>query len=117
MWAFEISQEDVKGLLSAASSMGQCEKVILTSKASGEIYFEFNDDITNDTLSVKIAEGASWLQDSDEPKQVFVHYYIAKSIIPLLKNVNGSVVFIVGEKGILQLIIDDIKFLIIPRMN
>jgi hypothetical protein len=117
-WAFEITQEDIKGVLSAASSMGQCEKLILTSKADGEIYFEFNDEITNDNLSIKVADSASWIpEDIAEPKQIFVHYYIAKSIIPLLKSVNGSAVLMVGEKGILQLVIDDISFSIIPRMN
>ena len=118
-WAFTISSSTIKTLIQTSGSIGSgCSKVILTSKPSGEIYFEFNDDDTSDNISVLIAEGAQWIpEDMDQPKQAFVHYYLLKTLTPLLKFATNDVVMIVGEKGMLQLIIDEITVTVIPRIG
>jgi hypothetical protein len=117
VWAVTVPVEAVKLAISAANTMGS-DQIALVSKASGEVLFEIVDSATQDTFTTKIADEATWIpEDEDQPSQSFVHYYVVKALMPLLKAsaAAGEPVLLVGEEGMLQITVNGYTMTLLPR--
>lgn len=119
VWLVVVPKDDVTAVLQAANTMGS-DEIIITSKQNGEVFFEFLDDVTQDSLSHKFADSATWIpEDSDKSSQSFVHYYRTKSLLPLMRGASalGDVTLIIGEKGMLWITVNGYDFTLIPRIG
>ena len=120
-WLVEIPGKTV-GLVSMAISAMAADNLIITAKKDGSIYFEAVDT-NNDIFSTKFAEDASWIPEKEpEPaSKSFSYNYPVKTVLPLLKaaSVNGTspVNVMIGEKGILTIIVNGYDFFIVPALG
>jgi hypothetical protein len=121
-WLVTITAEMAQVAAGAANNIGAA-RVILSSRAAGGVHFEMQDDKTQDTFSVQIADEAMWVP-TDQPTPTgadaaFVHYYNSKTLMPLIKAAadTGNVDLIVTSRGILQLDVKGFTFTIIPKIQ
>jgi len=120
-WLVEIPGKSV-GLVTMAISAMNTDNLILTAKKDGSIYFEAIDT-NNDMFSTKFADAASWIPpEDDEPaSKSFSYNYLVKTVLPLLKaasnNGANNVNVMVGEKGILTIIVNSYDFFVVPFLG
>jgi hypothetical protein len=119
-WLIAIPAKTVNLLTMAISAMS-VDELIITAKKDGSVYFEASDE-NNDSFSTKFADSASWIpEEEDEPKSpVFLHHYSVKTLLPLFKaasaNYTNDVNVMIGEKGILTIIVNSYDFFIVPKI-
>jgi len=120
-WLVEIPGKTV-GLASMAIAAMAATNLIITAKKDGTVYFEAIDT-NNDNFSTKFAEDASWIPEKEpEPtSKSFSHNYPVKTVLPLLKaaSANGAnpVSVMIGEKGILTIIVNGYDFYVVPSLG
>ena len=120
-WLIEIPGKTV-GLASMAISAMAADNLIITAKKDGAVYFEAIDT-NNDVFSTKFADAASWIPaEDDEPKsKSFSYNYPVKTVLPLLKaasnNGANEVNVMIGEKGILTIIVNSYDFFVVPSLG
>lgn len=120
-WLIEIPGKTV-GLASMAISAMAADNLIITAKKDGAVYFEAIDT-NNDTFSTKFAEEASWIPEKEPvpASKSFSYNYPVKTVLPLLKaasnNGANSVNVMIGEKGILTVIVNGYDFFVVPSLG
>lgn len=121
-WLVNITSQMASVAAQAANNIG-ATRVILSARAAGGVHFEMQDDKTQDTFSVEIADEAMWIP-TDQPNPTgndatFVHYYNSKTLMPLIKAAAeaGDVNMVVTSRGILQLDVKGFTFTIIPKIQ
>lgn len=120
-WLIEIPGKTV-GLASMAISAMSVDNLIITAKKDGAVYFEAID-VNNDTFSTKFASEASWIPEKEpEPaSKSFSYNYPVKTVLPLLKaasnNGTNAVNVMIGEKGILTIIVNSYDFFVVPTFS
>lgn len=122
-WLIEIPAKTV-GLASMAISAMAADNLIVTAKKDGSIYFEaVSVDGNNDTFSTKFAEEATWIPEKEQPpsSKSFSYNYPVKTVLPLLKagsnNGTTNVNVMIGEKGILTIIVNGYDFFVVPSLG
>lgn len=119
-WLVEIPGKTV-GLASMAISAMSADNLIITAKKDGSVYFEAIDT-NNDVFSTKFADEASWIPEEDEEpaSKSFSYNYPVKTVLPLFKaasnNGANAVNVMIGEKGILTVIVNGYDFFVVPTM-
>ncbi len=119
-WLIEIPGKTV-GLVSMAVSAMSSDNLTISAKKDGSIYFE-SMDTNNDIFSTKFAEKAIWVPEEDEPTlKTFSFNYPVKTVLSLFKaatnNGINSVNIMIGEKGILTIVVNGYDFFIVPTLQ
>ena len=73
-------------------------------------------DVNKDSFVCKLAESITSVSPAGKNGS-FAYNYPAKTLLPLLKKVSGeSISFILGEKGILQIFINEHSIMVLPLL-
>lgn len=110
----DIDADTVSLLQKAQSAMPQqdtVDVVTIVSKDDG-VFFELSD-VTGDVFSLKFAEGATSLIPDDKDTR-FVYRYPIKTLLVLFKH-NPTGVFNVGQRGILNVEVNNANIYVPPR--
>lgn len=116
-WHVIVPGASARLLVQAVGAM-EADTITLTAKQSGEVFFECIDK-NADVFSNKLADSPTWVPVTPEPaSKVFCDAYPAKSLLPLLTHASQKgavdVNMLVGENGILTIIVADMEFFVIP---
>ncbi len=116
-WSFNITEEDVKSAISSLSVVANKDKrLILSSNPKGEVCFETSDETAN--VNVLIATDPTWVNDKkpQPDKPIFLFNYAYDKILSVLKFAKNDVLVTIGERGILQIVINEFVFSFIPKI-
>lgn len=111
----QLNPEAVMLLQKAQAAMpqqGTIEVVTILSNKDG-VFFELAD-VTSDVFSVMVANKADILI-AGETESKFVYRYPLKTILALFKQ-EPEGTFSVGQKGILNIIVNDINVFVLPQV-
>lgn len=123
-WLIEIPGKAISLVTMGIAAMAS-ENLIFSCKKKGTVdgvYFEAIDTDTNDIFSTCFTETLTWIpEENKEPSnKSFSHTYPFKILIPLLKTAsnNGTepVNVMIGEKGILTVIVNSYDFFVVPQI-
>ena len=115
-WAVDIDSKNVPLIINALKAMGS-KKVNINTRTGSEVFLELTDT-NQDAFTLKIADGARWLGEDTPKNKIWVNFYSAEKLIPLLRKVSETsdvVTLIFGEKGSLQIVLEDTyRFILVP---
>ena len=116
-WSFTIVDDDVKNAISSLGLVANKDKkLILSSNPQGEVCFETSDEISN--INVHVANNPCWINtNKPEPsKPIFAFNYAYDKILSVLKFAKSDIIVTIGERGIMQIIINEFVFSFIPKI-
>ena len=116
-WEITVRVCDVPLIAQAASAM--TSEVVTIACKDGVVFFEFTDT-NNDVFSTQVCDEAIWVdQGKTEPVQKnFCNYYPVAALIPLMKSLASDSkpsVITIGERGILNISVNDFDFFVLPQ--
>jgi len=110
-----LNPESVLLLQKAQAAMPQAsshEVVTISSNVQG-VFFELSD-VTNDVFSLKVGSTVQCLVD-DNSSLIFTHRYPIKTLLALFKQ-NPEGFFDIGQKGMLNMVVNDLNVYVIPQI-
>lgn len=119
-WLISIPGKSITLVNMAISAMA-ADRLTVTAKKTGGIYFEAIDS-NNDIFSNQFAESATFIpEDEDAPEDtIFSYSYDVKTILPLFKAAsnNGAddVDIIFSKRGIITIIVNGCDFYVAQKV-
>jgi hypothetical protein len=113
-YAFDVTKTSLDYITRAVSAMS-ADTVTITCKDKKTVDVELYD-VNKDSFVCKLAESITSVSPAGKNGS-FAYNYPAKTLLPLLKKVSGeSISFILGEKGILQIFINEHSIMVLPLL-